>query len=145
MTKQACKNVITIGLLVLMGTLLLAAPALGQTEPYSHGNCCNNSDNDDDDDDETSPPTSSAELPSFPTPGNTPPPEVLGGQIPGAVPRPETQPEVVIPANVPNQQPGILPFTGADLLLYGMTGAAAIGTGMTMVRIGRRSKPDDDA
>ena len=144
MTSKAIKTVLAVAFLMLIGTVTLAAPALAQREPYSGGNCCNN-DDDDDDDDESSPPTSE-ELPAFPTPSNTPPPEVLGGQIPGAKPRPETQPEVVIPGNQPQpQQPGILPFTGADLLLYGMTGAAAVGTGMTLMRFGRRSKGDDDA
>ncbi|HWL65620.1 MAG TPA: hypothetical protein VNP73_06560 [Actinomycetota bacterium] len=144
MTSKAIRIVIAVAFLLLLGSITMAAPALAQREPYSNGNCCNDNDDDDDDDDD-SPPITSEELPSFPTPANTPPPEVLGGQIPGAVPRPETQPDVQPGIVVPEaQQPGILPFTGADLLLYGMTGAAAIGTGMSLVRIGRRSKPDDE-
>ena len=89
--------------------------------------------------------------PEWETPNLNPapglPPDVVEGTIQG---RPPILEEVVQPGRIPGdevEQPGILPFTGADLLIYGLTGAAAVGAGATIVRLAGRSKKNaaDDA
>ena len=72
-------------------------------------------------------------------------PEVLPTQIVNEEPR-EEEPvkDEVLPARIQapaeDRQPtgtGVLPFTGADLTLFLVTGAAAVGTGSMMVKRAR--------
>ena len=128
------KMTLVLGLLVV-AVLLLAAPAFGQArEPYSNSKPNNR----------PRPPVN-VTPPEWETPELNPapglPPDVVEGTIQG---RPPVLEEVVQPGVIPEvETPGqILPFTGADLLLYGLTGAAALGTGAALLKFTGRSKGD---
>ncbi|MEA2447936.1 MAG: hypothetical protein QOK47_1573 [Actinomycetota bacterium] len=141
MRKRISKITVVLGLLVVaVGMLVIASPAaFGARDPYSHGRPSRR----------PRPPVH-VTPPEWVAPASNPapglPPEVVEGTIQG---RPPVLEEEVAPGQIPGdqvEQPGvILPFTGADLLLYGATGVAALGTGVAMLRLGRRSKSDDQA
>jgi hypothetical protein len=138
MRKNISKIMLVLGLLVIATGLVVSASSVAfgaARDPYSHGKP-----------NRRPRPPVDVNPPEWETPNLNPapglPPDVVEGTIQG---RPPILEEVVQPGRIPNaapEQPGILPFTGADLLIFGLTGAAAIGTGVTLVRVAGRSKND---
>jgi hypothetical protein len=121
-----------IGLLFLATSILvLVASASGAAEePYSRN-----------------PPSKRPSPPPTPAPAVTvtvtPPPQVLGRRVEAPRNAPKIHRVPRIPAEVTPQQQGVLPFTGADVLIYGLGGAATVMTGFALTRFGRSKRHKD--
>jgi hypothetical protein len=121
-----------IGFLFLaMSILVLVASASGAAEePYSRN-----------------PPSKRPSPPPTPAPTVTvtvpAPPQVLGKRVEAPQPAPKIHRVPRIPAEVTPQQQGMLPFTGADVLVYGLGGAATVMTGLALTRFGRSKRRKD--
>jgi hypothetical protein len=68
---------------------------------------------------------------------NEPEPPGIGGEI---IDRPDVNPGTDTTGTDGDVAPGTLPFTGADLVLWTTIGLGAIGAGLVIIRVARRSE-----